>query len=150
MSHQIPIFHALQVAHSALFRAADKHTRQEAGLTTTQVAVLFLLSRKDGQPIGDLARALEMGKSSLTGLIDRMSAAGLVERREAEGDGRKSIICLTNSGQILAQSAKQKTKAFNSALLKPFSEAEIETISRFLKHISDNAEPIINNASTRK
>ena len=150
MASQIPIFHALQVAHSALFRAADKHTRQEAGLTSTQIAVLFLLSRKDGQPIGDLARALGMGKSSLTGLIDRMSSRSLVERRQAKGDGRMSIVFLTPDGQQLADAAKGKTKAFNTQLLKPFSDAEIEIIGRFLKHISENAEPIINNASTDK
>lgn len=117
-------------------------------MTATQIAVLFLLSRRDGQPIGDIAKALGMGKSSLTGLIDRMSAKGYVERRQAKGDGRVTIVCLTASGERLAQSAKAKTKAFNSELLKPFSEAEIETISRFLKHISDNAEPIINNAKS--
>lgn len=146
MRPQVPIFHALQVAHSALFRAADKHTRKEAGLTTTQIAVLFLLSKKDGQPIGDLARALEMGKSSLTGLVDRMSAGGLLQRRPSKGDGRMTLIHLTPKGEELAQSAKQKTRAFNAELLKPFSQNEIDVISRFLTHISQNAEPIINSA----
>ena len=146
MPATVPVFHALQVAHSALFRAADQHTRKEAGLTTTQVAVLFILSKRDGQPIGDIAKALGMGKSSLTGLIDRMSAAALVERRGAKVDGRMALIFLTPNGRQLAEDAKHKTKAFNAALLKPFSESEIAVISRFLKHLSDNAESIINSA----
>ena len=55
-----------------------------------------------------------------------------------------AIVFLTPTGQQVANSAKAQTRAFNTELLAPFSEAEIDTISRFLNHLSDNAETIIN------
>ena len=103
-----------------------------------------MLSQKDGQPIGDIARVLAMGKSSLTGLIDRMSLLGFVERGSIEGDGRVAIVFLTSKGRQVAKSSKEQTRAFNAELLAPFSETEIDTISRFLHHVSSNADTIIN------
>ncbi|MFC3117754.1 MarR family winged helix-turn-helix transcriptional regulator [Jhaorihella thermophila] len=81
MPRSFRVFHLLQVAHSALFRAADKRSRRMAGLTTTQIAILLILRKSDGLPISALAAQLAMGKSSLTGLIDRLADKRLVERR---------------------------------------------------------------------
>ena len=144
MSVRLRVFHQLQVAHSALFRAADRRTRQAVGLTTSQFAVLFVLSQSDGQPISEIAKRLAMGRSSLTGLVDRMVERGLVARIASPRDGRVTNIHLEESGaQILAR-AKQETKHFNAALLAPFSDQEQLVIQRFLTHLVDHADEIIN------
>lgn len=144
MSVKLRVFHQLQVAHTALFRAADRRTRQSVGLTTSQFAVLFVLSQSDGQPISEIAKRLAMGKSSLTGLVDRMVDRGLVTRRASPSDGRVTNIHLEVSGLQLLARAKQETKHFNSALLSPFSDQEQLVIQRFLTHLVDHADEIIN------
>ena len=58
------IFYLLQKAHSALFRAADHALKQRLGLTASQQAVLFILTKDDGKPISAIAEELKMGKSS--------------------------------------------------------------------------------------
>ncbi|MEO0329729.1 MAG: MarR family transcriptional regulator [Pseudomonadota bacterium] len=144
MNRALRVFHQLQVAHSALFRAADQRARSETGLTTTQLAVLFVLDRRDGQPISEIAKALAMGKSSLTGLIDRMCEKGLVKRLDSSKDGRITNIYLQDLGRQALDSNSHKTKQINQALLAPFSVREQETIRRFLEHIAENAGEIIN------
>lgn len=146
MSRKLKIFHKLQVAHSALFRAADQRTRADLGISTTQLAVLFILSRADGQPISEISRTLAMGKSSLTGLIDRMCDKGLVRRSASATDGRVTHIYLQDLGREALNHGKQQVQQFNMALLEPFSAEEQVTIDRFLTHLAEDADSIINGA----
>lgn len=149
MSVKLRVFHQLQVAHSALFRAADRRTRRAVGLTTSQFAVLFVLSQSDAQPISEIAKRLSMGKSSLTGLVDRMVERGLVARIASSSDGRVTNIRLEPSGVALLAQGKEETKHFNKALLSPFNEEEQEVIQRFLTHLTDQADEIINPKTTK-
>ncbi|OAN95639.1 MarR family winged helix-turn-helix transcriptional regulator [Sulfitobacter geojensis] len=144
MSRALKVFHQLQIAHSALFRAADHRTRNQIGLSTTQLAVLFILSRTDGQPISEISKTLAMGKSSLTGLVDRMCAKGLVRRSPSQADGRVINIYLEQLGRDALEEGARETKKFNTALLAPFSDAEQDIIGRFLTHLAENADDIIN------
>lgn len=140
MSQRLKVFHQMQRAHAALFRAADKALRAEFGLTSTQQAVLFLLLENDAQPITSLAAQLKMGKSSLTGLIDRMATKDLVRRGNEGPDGRVVLVHILPRGQELAQLSVGRTKAANDHLLQPFDAQEQAVIARFLNHISDEAE----------
>ncbi len=142
------IFHMLQVAHSALFRAADQRTRSQIGISTTQLAVLFILSRADGQPISEISKTLAMGKSSLTGLIDRMCEKDLVRRSSSAADGRVTNVYLQPLGVTMLAHGREETKRFNHALLAPFSAEEQATIERFLTHLAADADSIINGADT--
>ncbi|MBM1817273.1 MarR family winged helix-turn-helix transcriptional regulator [Pseudosulfitobacter pseudonitzschiae] len=150
MSKNRRIFHKLQIAHSALFRAADHRTRDQLGLTTSQLAVLFILSRTDGQPISKISNTLAMGKSSLTGLVDRMCAKGLVRRSPSKEDGRVINIYLEQLGRNALEQGARETSQFNTALLAPFSVAEQDIIERFLTHLATNADDIINGSSPTK
>jgi len=144
MTKKLLVFHQLQVAHSALFRAADQRSRNELGLTSAQLSVLIVLSRTDGLPISSIAKALAMGKSSLTGLIDRMCEKGLVRREASAQDGRIIHIHIESSGRQAAQQGIGQTQQYNHELLAPFSIEEQKTIQRFLQHLSENADSIIN------
>lgn len=144
MTKKLRVFHHLQVAYTALFRAADHRARQNTGLTITQIAVLFLLTERDGQPISDIAARLAMGKSSLTGLVDRLCEKQLIRRRPCPEDGRSTLIHLEEAGRQASEAARMHTHHYNAALLAPFSDPEKEVIGRFLNHLAQNAESIIN------
>lgn len=137
------IFHLIQRAHSALFRSADRALKEQAGLSSAQQAILFLLNLRDGAPITAIADQLKMGKSSLTGLIDRMSESGLVERRPSLRDGRSLEVFILPEGKRAVEATLAGTRKINAELLAPFSAEEREVIARFLTHVSDNAETIV-------
>lgn len=150
MVQKLRVFHQIQIAYSALFRAADRRTRTMIGLTTSQFAVLFVLSQSDGQPISEIAKRLSMGKSSLTGLVDRMAERGVVCRRPCPNDRRVTNIYLEPEGRAVLQQGKAETKRFNKALLDPFDESEQQVIHRFLSHLAGNADAIINPPETKQ
>lgn len=141
------LFHLLQTAHSALFRAADLQARTLADLTMTQAAVLFTLTERNGQPIGDIAATLAMGKSSLTGLIDRLCEKGLVRRAPADHDGRVTLISLEPAGAKAVKALVPHVGQQNAALLAPFSSQEQAVIERFLIHLTRNSATVLSAAS---
>ncbi|MFT6897138.1 MAG: DNA-binding MarR family transcriptional regulator [Paraglaciecola sp.] len=143
MKKQLKIFHLLQLAHGALFKAADRKLKSEMQISTTQLAVLFSLSRHDNAPITAIADKLNMSYSSMSGVIDRMSRAELVKRQKDPDDARIQNVILLAKGRTLAEQSSARVRHINRALLNEFSIEEQETIARFLLHITQNAEQIV-------
>ncbi len=70
------------------------------GLSPSQFNVLNLLHiHAEGLTQSDLSRALTTHRSNVTGLVDRLEARGLVQRRTRAGDRRAWRVVLTDSGQ---------------------------------------------------
>jgi DNA-binding MarR family transcriptional regulator len=139
----IRVFHLLQRAHNALFRAADNTMNASEGIRTAQLAVLFTLLRTEGLPISTIARTVGMGKSSLTGLVDRMMEKDLSRREADPSDARVQRIVLEPKGKAVAKRAGSAVRRYNKGLLEPFSEPEREVIARFLIHVAENADEIV-------
>lgn len=143
MTQKPKLFLSLHIAHSALLRAADTRLRAELEISTTQLGVLFLAAKSDGISVGAIARELALSKSSVTGLIDRMCASGLVRREASKADGRVMNVFLTDKGRALIPLGKRETERLNVALTAGFTDAEQQVIHRFLTHISETSDELI-------
>lgn len=104
----------------------------KGGLTAAQSGVLFLLGDQDGVLIGEAADALDLAPSAMTGLIDRMTRAELVERQADPKDGRAMRLHLTDKGRAARAAAKSGLDGINAHLTEGFSEAEIQIVARWL------------------
>ncbi|GAC33033.1 MarR family winged helix-turn-helix transcriptional regulator [Paraglaciecola polaris] len=143
MKKQLKIFHLLQLAHAALFKAADRKLKSEMQISTTQLGVLFSLAKCDNAPITAIADQLNMSYSSMSGVVDRMSKAELVKREKNPNDARVQNVILLPKGKALCEQSSHQVRNINRALLSEFSIGEQETIARFLVHVAKNAEKIV-------
>ena len=66
---------------SRLITQAYYPVLSEQGLTYPQYLVLLALWEKDAQPVNDIAKRLYLETNTVTPLLKRMEAAGLVSRR---------------------------------------------------------------------
>lgn len=148
MARPPKVFFLVHKAHTALIRAVDRRSRRDAGLSMTQQGVLFLLERQEGLTLGEVADALSLGKSSLSGLIDRMEERGLVRRSSGEGDGRIVRLFLAGDARALVAKSRPMVSGWNATLLAPFDAAEQEVIARFLTHVAEHAEEIVEEGAT--
>jgi DNA-binding MarR family transcriptional regulator len=64
-------------------------------LTGPQQSVLHALVQSDGMSLKELSAHLGLAHSTVSGIVDRLQARGLVERRTSETDGRVSLIGVT-------------------------------------------------------
>jgi DNA-binding MarR family transcriptional regulator len=78
---------------------------REIGLSVPQCDVLTTLTEAEGVSQQDLAKRLYVTKGNISGLLDRLEGAGLVERRSTAADRRQYEIYLTPVGRELAERA---------------------------------------------
>jgi DNA-binding MarR family transcriptional regulator len=70
----------------------------ELGLTPPQMFALKALDPEHPIPMRELAAELHCDNSNVTGLIDNLTAKGLVERRDAPHDRRVRMLAVTAEG----------------------------------------------------
>ena len=71
------------------------------GLTYPQYLVLSALGEEGGLTIGGIAARLDLESSTVTPLVKRLEAAGLVARRRGVEDERKVEVTMTGAGAAL-------------------------------------------------
>ncbi|MFD7463006.1 MULTISPECIES: MarR family winged helix-turn-helix transcriptional regulator [unclassified Streptomyces] len=87
--------------HEEFEEAAAGHA-----LTGAQAKLLSLLSL-DPLPMRKLAHKLRCEPSNVTGIVDRLEARGLVERRPDPADRRVKVAAATDEGRRVARSLRE-------------------------------------------
>ena len=81
----------------------DKRRRwailSEMGLSPQQSMAISTLKPGEPMPMSALAEAMHCDNSNVTGIVDRLEAAGLAERRPSERDRRVKAVVLTDKGE---------------------------------------------------
>ena len=93
---------ALYAATNAVTRAYRRPLAQ-LGLTYPQYLAMLVLWQHGGQTVKGLADALLLDSSTLTPLLQRLEAAGLIDRRRDKLDERIVRITLSAAGSALQQ-----------------------------------------------
>jgi DNA-binding MarR family transcriptional regulator len=101
----------------------------EHGLSTVQLR-LFGILRDRTPAMLELARYLELDKSSMTGLVDRAERRGLVQRRPAPHDGRVTQVSLTAQGRDLVRECEAEVARRIQALTAPLTDTQRSQLSR--------------------
>jgi DNA-binding MarR family transcriptional regulator len=121
----------LNVAYRRVQRHVTALTK-DSGVTSTQSGLLFVLGRRDGVLMGEAGAALDLGMPGISGLAERMAEAGLIEKRADPDDGRAFRLWLTAAGRKALVRSKAGAADLNRQLMDGFTEAEIDTVSRWL------------------
>ncbi len=93
------------------------------GLTYTQYIALLALWERDGETVTALGERLYLDSGTLTPLLKRLEAQGLVERQRSTSDERTVRILLTERGRALKQQAAQVPAKVASCIKLPERDA---------------------------
>lgn len=86
-------------AHASVLRRLETELLSETGMSIADFDVLVTLARSGGTlRMSDLAGRVVLSRSGMTRRVDRLEAAGLVERRECATDRRGAFAHLTDAG----------------------------------------------------
>ena len=136
------LFFLFDRTHTQVSVAANHVLARGSGLGRAQAAVLIFLGYNDGCTLSELAVGVGRKNAAISGLIDRMAAAKLVERKSSYGDRRNRTVHLTDKGWLQRDAVMNDFRDFNMRLVKGLSEAEIETVLKFLSLAVSNIEDI--------
>lgn len=90
-----------------IMRAIEIHSSRLAniyGLTTPQLILMKKLSKKGSMKPGRLARDISLSHATVTGIVKRLEAKGLITRQKDSVDGRSFQVSLTGKGNELLKS----------------------------------------------
>ena len=106
---------ALYSATNAMIRAYRPWLEQ-LDLTYPQYLALLVLWQEDGVSVKQLGEQLHLDSGTLTPLLKRLEAKGLVTRGRRENDERVRVLALTAAGQALRQQAAEIPEAMRCQL----------------------------------
>ena len=97
-------FAVYSTAHA--FNRVYKPLLDKLGLTYPQYLVMLALWERDDVPVKDIGERLFLDSGTLTPLLKRLEAAGLVKRTRSTEDERQVLIALTPQGHALKEKAR--------------------------------------------
>ncbi len=112
---------ALTKVYQALLKNLDE------GLTYPQYLVLLALWERDDQSVSALGDALLLDSGTLTPLLKRMEAAGLLMRKRFDTDERSVCVSLSKKGQKLHSKASAIPACLIEASCAPQAELKMLT-----------------------
>ena len=109
-------------------------------VTPSQYGLLHCLWDEDGQSPTRLAQALCLDTSTMTGLLDRMEAKGLLVREYSTEDRRAVAIYATELGRSLRSPITRAIENANRAVLHGLTAEEKAVLRRCLAVLYANAQ----------
>ena len=100
----MPTLRQLIRCTQAFERFSGAHVKK-MGLTESQFDVIATLGNTQGMTCKELGERTLITKGTLTGVLDRMEARGLVSRKADADDARRTHIALTRKGSLLFDDA---------------------------------------------
>jgi MarR family transcriptional regulator, organic hydroperoxide resistance regulator len=119
LSNQI-CFAVYSTAHA--FNRVYKPLLDRLGLTYPQYLVMLVLWERDDVPLKDIGEKLFLDSGTLTPLLKRLEAQGLIKRTRSTEDERQVLIALTSKGHALKEEAKAVPQAILSSSACPVGE----------------------------
>lgn len=94
---------------------------QQFDITYPQYLVMLVLWERSPLMVTDISEALHLETNTLTPLLKRMEAKGLLVRQRSAEDERKVIVSLTDKGAEM----KQKATCVPQMLLDEYSDSQV-------------------------
>lgn len=132
-------FRLVQAARAHRTRAGVHLGR--IGLHPGQEAVLKALADQDGQSMSELAAALAVQPPTVTKMIARLGAQGLVTRQVSASDGRLARVFLTEAGRDRVSAVDTAWKRVEKEALAGLDDKDRKRLRKLLRQIERNLAP---------
>ncbi len=109
---------------------------RELELTYPQYLVMLVLWERDELTVSDIGARLFLDSATLTPLLKRLEAAGLLRRRRATNDERQVIVSLTAAGRALQAKAESVPESVMCAV--QCSTDELATTKQALETLREH------------
>jgi DNA-binding MarR family transcriptional regulator len=110
-------------------------THPDIGLTLPQMITLFAIHERGTCRMSDLAESTQQSAGTLTGIVDRLIADGLVTRVRNTTDRRVVEVTLTPEGEVRLQRVIQARYEDAERMFGHFSDDELRTSEIVLQRI---------------
>ena len=113
---------------------------QPHGLSLPQFHLLAALKSCGGVlSTGEIARIMLRASQTITGLVDRLEAQGLVERQVDRRDRRKANVRITAMGERRLAEAQPTANRLAESIVSPLTHEELQDLEAKMRKLLGNA-----------
>lgn len=103
-----------------------------------QGRILYVLWQKDHVPVSELVRGTGLAKNTLTSMLARMEAQGLVVRKGGERDRRQVLVALTEKARALQEKYECVSQEMNRLFYRGLTQEDASLLDGILDKILQN------------
>lgn len=107
-----------------------------SGISAGDLAVLLLIDAGEPESQQQMARRLDVDRTTMVALIDALEGEGLVARRPDPADRRRNVVELTKAGRTTLRRAKQASDQAEQQLLAGLDAAEATQLRSLLRRVA--------------
>ena len=107
-------------------------------INPAQGRIMFALWQQDGISINELAKRTQLGKSTLTSMLDRLEKEGFLKRVPSREDRRKILLKRTKKDRAMEAKYVEVSQQMTKLYYKGFSKSEIDRFENDLARILNN------------
>jgi len=142
-----PFMHQISVTHRCAMRYREQELA-DTGLGGGQTSYLITLYHHPGISQEELAKRLNVNKSSVTRQLTALEEKGYIIRKPKPDDRRSMLVYPTEKALNLQDRMKDVLRGWASYLTEDFTEDEKETLSRLMLRIAERAEDYMKGGDT--
>lgn len=128
----------LRLTQTAAFAHFERSLARHE-LSPGRFGLLMLIAQNPGLTQSRLAEAIQLDRSSMVPILDRLQAEGLVERRDSPSDRRSYEVLITVKGRNLLDRALPLVQQHEERIVQGLSKAERTELLDMLRRIAENA-----------
>lgn len=129
------LFFLLHRAHRAASAHVNARAIAELGVSSSQLAALYYVAKHPGCSMTEVANLLDLNKSALSGLVQRLESAEVLRREPNPRDGRGHMLFVTKKGEAVRAQSIPLVRKMTAEMTDGFSPAEVDTVFRFLNSL---------------
>jgi len=114
----------------------SKRMGHQLGVTGPQRLVLRIVGRFPDISAGDLAHVVRLHPSTMTGILQRLVARGLIERRRDPADSRRAQLRLRPAAALFTKSSRLTVEKAVTAALEASGPSSVRAARRVLAELA--------------
>jgi len=118
-------------------RLAARNVERATGISAAQLFVLEHLARQPGLSMNELAVRTHTDRSSVSGVVQRLTAAGLCARASAADDRRRAAVRITARGRAMLQRAPTPPTDLLIGGLRAMRPRDVRTLGGLMRQLNE-------------
>lgn len=123
------------------FNRVYRKPLEQLGLTYPQYLAMVVLWGEDSLSVGQIGERLRLDSGTLTPLLKRLEAMGVVSRQRSAQDERRVVVSLTEEGRALRLRVGEVMRCVSQAV--DLSEPDLTTLMRQIGHLRGRLEEAV-------
>jgi len=111
----------------------------EEGFTARQIEYIDVIARLENPNLGEIARALQVSKPSVTAIVDKLTEKGFIEKCQSDEDRRSFHVHLSAKGKKMSRLHNETHQRIADLFSKNLDEKDLKTLVALLNKIVSKA-----------